>query len=388
MKQLWQRFQSTRAWQSWTRFGEARGNLLAAGVAFYGFFSIFPAVGIAAVVFGFVLRGRPDLIATVGDTVNSTLPGVIKNADNPDGLVALTAPDISFLTISGVVAVVSLLIAGTGWIGALRDGIRTVFGVEGSPGNVVTVKLRDLGVLATLGVAVLVSVVLTAATGALTGVFTDAVGSGASAVLVSVIGFFIGLVVDGTIMVVLLRVLTGVPLPWKDIRQGAMVGAVGQGIVKVFGVQLIANATKNPLYGSLILVIGLLFWFNLIAKLILLGASWAANDIEGTLARLEAESVEQAKEGTDDAPRESAARPAPAATVRHGVRTTPAQRAAARAREADLESARGRAVAGLPTFGERQSDRTSLAAGAVLGATVAVVVGSAGRAVRALVRRR
>lgn len=393
MKQLWARFQATRAWRSWTRFGEARGNLLASGIAFYGFFSIFPAVALAAVVFGFVLRGRPDLLQTVGDTVNATLPGVIRTTDHPDGLVPLEAPALSLLTISGLVAVVSLLVSGTGWIGALRDGIRAVFGIEGAPGNVVTVKLRDLGVLATLGLAVLVSAVLTAITGALSGVFTDLVGSTASTVLVSVLGFAVGFVVDGAIMVVLLRVLSGVPLAWRDIRQGAVVGALGQGIVKLFGVQLIANATKNPVFGSLVLVIGLLFWFNLIAKLILLGAAWAANDIDATLARLEAEQAERAEQavkadGSDEA-RDAAA--AGAGTTGAGRAEAPGRRGPRRTgapRPVDLASDRGRAVAGIPAFGQRTADRTTLAAGAVLGATVAVGLNAAGRALRAVAFRR
>ncbi|MEP6799515.1 MAG: YihY/virulence factor BrkB family protein [Lapillicoccus sp.] len=411
MKQLWSRFSKTRAWQSWTRFGQARGNLLAAGVAFYGFFSIFPAVAIAAVVFGFVLRGRPDLLATVGDTLNTTLPGVIKTAAHPDGLVALAAPDISLLTISGVVAVVSLLVSGTGWVGALRDGIRTIFGVEGAPGNVVTVKLRDLGVLATLGVAVLVSAGLTALTGALSGVFADVLGDVGSRVVVTILGVLVGFLVDAAIMVVLLRVLSGVGLPWADIRQGAVVGALGQGIVKFFGVQLIANATKNPLFGSLVLVIGLLFWLNLIAKLILLGAAWAANDVDASLARLEAESGESV---SDDEVAEhqqrvaalgrtpvgvgrsqgavrgvsvAAAGPVGVEGLRHS-RGGPVGRASTRAAGADLQSERGRAVGGVPAFGQRTADRTTIAAGVVLGATVAVAAGSAGRAVKALFTRR
>ncbi len=365
MRQLWTRFQQTRGWRAWTRFGDTRGNLLAAGIAFYGFFSIFPAAAIAAVVFGFVLRSRPDLLVSVGDSLSSTLPGFIRTAAHPDGLVQLSAPKVSVLTIGGVVAVVGLVLSGLGWVGSLRDGIRGVFGVAGSPGNVVTVKLRDLGVLATLGLAVLVSAVLTSVTGAASGLFTAALGEATSRVVVMVVGLVLGFVVDTAIMIVLLRVLSGIPLPWQDIRNGAVVGGLGLTVVKAFGVQLIANATKNPLFGSIVLVIGLLFWLNLIAKLVLYAASWAANDVDRAAG-----------------PRSVAATVDPP-----GARGGPAARASARAAGADLGSIRSRAVAGVPAFGDRTADRTSIAAGAILGATVALALGSVGRVTRAIFTR-
>ncbi|MDQ2757594.1 MAG: YihY/virulence factor BrkB family protein, partial [Actinomycetota bacterium] len=302
---VWKRVQATEAWHAWSRFGQARGNLLAAGIAFYGFFSVFPAVALAAAVFGLVLRGRPDLVDSITTAASSSLPGVIKTSSTPNGLISLSAPSVSVVTVSGLVGLVGLVLAGTGWVGALRDGIRTVFGMSGAPGNVVTVKLRDLGVFASLGLAVVVSAVLTSVSGALGGLFESVLGSALSALVVGAVGILVGLAVDFGIMLVLLRVLSGVPLSYRDLRQGALVGAVGQGIVKIFAVALIANATKNPLLGSVTLVIGLLFWLNLIAKLILVGAAWAANDAEGELARLEAESGETV---SDEEAREHAVR--------------------------------------------------------------------------------
>ena len=53
-----------------------------------------------------------------------------------------------------------------------------------------------------------------------------------------------------------------------------------------------------------------------------------------------------------------------------------------------VDSVRARTDAGLPTFGQRAADRTSVAAGAVLGAVGAVALGAVGRGIRSLVRRR
>ena len=374
MMQLWKRIQQTKAWRAWKRFGDARGNLLASGIAFYGFFSIFPAVAIAAVVFGFVLRNNPELLTAVGDSLNRTLPGFIKSPAHPEGLVELKAPAVSVLTLGGLIALVGLVLSGVGWIGAMRDGIRSLFGAPGSPGNLITDKLRDLGVLVTLGAGVLVSAVVTSVLGAGAGGLSRAVGLGDNTILVTLVGLIVGFVVDVGVMVLLLRVLSGVPLPWKDVRQGAIVGGVGLTILKVFGVQLIGNATKNPLFGSLVLVIGLLFWLNLIAKLILLSAAWTANDVDDNLADLESASGVTV---SDDEVRAHRAQPAAAAGGRAG-----------RTAGIDLTDERARAVAGIPTFGERTSDRASLTAGAVLGATAAIALATVGRTLRSVLSRR
>jgi membrane protein len=52
-----------------------------------------------------------------------------------------------------------------------------------------------------------------------------------------------------------------------------------------------------------------------------------------------------------------------------------------------LDSIRDRTDAGLPTFGQRAADRTSVAAGAVLGAAGAVALGSLAGGLRRLARR-
>jgi len=43
---------------------------------------------------------------------------------------------------------------------------------------------------------------------------------------------------------------------------------------------LLPRVTANPLFASIAIVIGLLFWLNLIARLTLISAAWAANDVD------------------------------------------------------------------------------------------------------------
>lgn len=279
MTALWARIQRLKPYRANARYNEVRGNLLSAGIAYYAFFSVFPAVAIAAVVFGFVLRGRPQLLATVGLALDGALPGFVRTADNPKGLIVLQAPPLSLLTIGGVIAAVGLVLAAAGWIGSFRDGIRASLGAEGSPGNLLTDKLRDLAVFAALGVAFLLSAGLTSVLGAASGWVADHVGLGDHTTTVRVVGLLVGYAIDVAVLVLLLRVLSGLALPLRVVRQAALVGGLGLSVVKLFGVELISVASRNPVLGSVALVIGLLFWLNLIARLVLMSACWTYLDL-------------------------------------------------------------------------------------------------------------
>ena len=369
---------TTRAWSAWQRYGSANGDLLAAGVAYFAFFSIFPALALAFAIFGFVLQDRPDLIATIADSLNQALPGMVKTADNPDGIISLSAPASLTLTVTGIIAFVTLLLAGLGWVGSLRTGIRTVFGLKASDGNAVTTKLRDLGVLTVLGVLIAVSAILTSAIGGLAGTIADWLGLPGGAVLVALVGLLAGILFDTLIMVVLLRLLTGAPLPWRNVRQGALLGGAVIAVLKLFGGFLISHATGNPLLSAVAIPVGLLFWLNLMSRVVLLASSWAADDVD--LATLSDEARRTALAATARPPFLA---PLPATA---DLSRLPYAAVAPVARPlSDRVAATGSdpQVVGVAPSERRPSravDRVSIAAGAV--------VGAAGAGVAAALRRR
>ena len=359
MKQLWARVQRLKPYRANERYNEVRGNLLSAGIAYYAFFSVFPAFALAAVVFGFVLRGNPELLAKIGEALNNALPGFVKTADNPNGLITLEPPNLSLLTIGGIIAVVTLVLSAAGWISSYRDGIRAALGASGSPGNVLPDKLRDLGVFALQGLAFLVSAGLTSVLAAASGWVAEQTGLAGRTAVVVVVGYVVGYAIDVAILVLLLRVLSGVDLPWAVLRQSALVGGLLLTVVKVFGAQLIANATKSPLLGSVVAVVGLLFWLNLIARIVILSAAWAAVTIA------DRKGVEGVGDVSEIGEVEAGQR-----TVRHtAVRVIPPAAASAGVASPSVSRAR---------------DRVAITAGAVIGATAATAVAGA---VRRLTRR-
>ena len=366
VKRLWARVTRTAAYRSWQRFGSVRGNLLAGGVTYFSFLSVFPAVALGFTIFGILLRGHPDWLGQITEYLDRTLPGFVQDKANPKGLIPLAIPSKNALSITGAVSIVGLVLSGLGWLSALRDGIRTVFQTPGEPGNAVLLKVRDLGVMALFGLGIVLSAVVTVVAGGVAGFVADHLGISGQGWVLTVLGIALGVVLDGALVALMLRVLSGVDLPWRGVRNGALAGGIGLTALKVFGTSLLAGTLSNPIYGSIALVVGLLLWLNFIARIILLSAAWAANDLDVAAGRalLTDATVNKAMEGPET--REVAA-------------------------AAPVPDPAARAALGLPTFGQRSADRTGLAAGAVLGAVGAAGVGAvlrgASRFLRPMSRR-
>ena len=124
MKAALARLQATRAYRVWQRYTEGRGRVLAGGIAYFAFFSLFPALTLGFTIFGVVLRDHPALYHDIVHSVSTTLPGIVKDSEHPDGLLdASTPPTLNVLTITGAIAFVVLVFAGLGWLGALREGV-------------------------------------------------------------------------------------------------------------------------------------------------------------------------------------------------------------------------------------------------------------------------
>jgi membrane protein len=344
------RARTTRAYHAWDRYTGARGEVLAGGVAYLAFFSIVPALVLGFTVFGFVLRDHPDLFDRVVGAISDTLPGIVKDASHPQGLIdASSPPTPNALTIAGAVSLVTLVLSGLGWLAALRQSVRAVFGRPRFSSSLLRSKLRDLLVMLTLGLAFLLSGVLS------TGVTSAArwlleqlgIGSGSfvGGLLLRAAAVLVVFCIDVLLMLIVFRLLSGVRLPAHDLLQGAVVGALGLGVLKLVSGLLLAAAAKKPVIGAFAVIVGLLVLLNLISRVMLLAAAWAATTAQDR-GRLPAEPV-------PDPPRASGPLAEPRAM--------------------------------LPTFGQRSADRTSLAAGAALGLAGAVVVRTAGQGVRAAV---
>lgn len=348
------RFQASKAWQAWQRYGNGRGTVLAGGAAYAAFFSLFPALAVGFTIFGLFVRDGSDLQQQVIDAVNDSVgTAVISATPGGDGIVSIdTLVSGNTLTVAGIVGLVGLLFTGLGWLDALREGIRAMFGQPPMEGNVVVSKLRDVGVLVGFGLAILVSsaagIGVSAAAGALLRV-VGLDGSLPGRLLLGALGTLVVLAVDTLIFMLLFRVLSGVPLHSHDLWDAALFGAIALGVLKLLSGFLLNAASSNKFLATAGVLLGLLVWLNLISRVTLVAAAWGA-----TVA------LERG----------------------HLVERTGATETVLADQPADPSPVRG--VVYTPVVSPRQADRVSVAAGAVLGAAAFVVARAGGRAVRSI----
>jgi membrane protein len=274
----WQR---TRAARANARFGEAGGGVLTGGIAYATIFSLFAGLTIGYTVFMAVLGNNEDLRQSVLEAINANLPGLVDMGDGngvvkPDDLVLSTG-----VGIAGAVAVVVLLVSAISAMAAMRTAVRAMFAAGAAGGNAVTGKLREVGGFVGIGLAILVSAVLTLAATTAADWLLGAVGlsgSTAGSVALRVVGMLVAFLVDAGTFALIVVVLGGQRPAWPDLRQGMLVAGIGLGAVRFLGTSVVAgSAGQNAVLASFTVIITLLVWINLIARIVLLAAAWTAD---------------------------------------------------------------------------------------------------------------
>ena len=63
-------------------------------------------------------------------------------------------------------------------------------------------------------------------------------------------------------------------MPWWALFRGCAIGAGVLFGLKVLGASLLGGASSNPLLASFAVIVGLLIWFNLVCRTVLLTANF------------------------------------------------------------------------------------------------------------------
>ena len=252
------------------RYQADAGDRQAAAVTFFGFLSFFPILALATSILSYALGD--DAVGTVVEQVNSYAPGLADQLGLRDILT-----DNRKAGAAGLVGLLGLLYSGLGWVDALREAVRAVWHHNVQEGNFLVKKAKDVVVLAGLGVTVLLSIGVTAATGAFSDFALEQVGLGdstAAAVLTWLVGIALGLLTSFAIFTFLFWRLPKVQSPFRRIARGALLAAVLFELLKRVGALYIERTTENPLYGSFAVIVGLLVWINIVSRMLLVVAAW------------------------------------------------------------------------------------------------------------------
>ena len=256
------------------RFRNDRGNQLAAAITLPGFLSFFPLIALTMSIAGFVAHYNAGAEADITRALEDFFPGLIG-----PGKGQINVADIADQrAATGTVGLIGLLLGGLGWVAAMRTTLRQLWHQEPLRRNVIVAKALDVVVLVGIGLAIAVSLVVTSVATAAADVVIDhtpLTGGSVTEVLLRVLAIALALAGD-----LLLYVFLFVRLPEpggsrRDILAGAVFGAIGFEILKSVGAIYIAHTTHNPLYASFAVVVGLLVWTYLVARLFLFAAAWA-----------------------------------------------------------------------------------------------------------------
>jgi YihY family inner membrane protein len=235
------------------KFADDQAGGLAALVAYYAFFSIFPLLLVFTTILAFVLQGNEELYNDVTTSVLAQFPVVGEQ---------LQAQALTGKVTALVLGVLTSLWGGLGVTQAAQNAFDKVWAVPFKDRrDFLRKRLRGLLLLMCLGVLFVLSAVIT---GLVTTTFHGT--------LVKIVGYAITLTVNFWFYMAAFRFLTAPSVPTRSLWLGAAVGAVFLTILQLVGSIYIQHVIKRAsnTYGTFATVIGLLVWLHLIAQLTML----------------------------------------------------------------------------------------------------------------------
>jgi len=279
------------------------GSQLSAAVTYFSVLAVVPVFMLAFSVAGFILTiVRPDLLQPLA----SAIAEILGSADpaTEDKIQALIERALSSYTAIGIVGLVTALYSGAGWIGTLKDAIRAQWRHDFD----LLFMHRNIVVKTAINIATLLGLILAVA-------LTFGLASLSTALADTVIGWLgldhvgwlepvlrilpvaVSIGAGWLAFVYLYTVLPETRAPWKIVRRGALLGAIGLAILQYLASFLIVIFSRSPsalLFGP---VIAIMIFFNLFARLILLVAAWIATGREQPV-----DSIEEKGDGGVPAP--------------------------------------------------------------------------------------
>jgi membrane protein len=241
--------------------------IIAGGVAFFGFLSIFPALIALLSLYGLV--ATPETVARQVESLSAQLPESAAQIIE-EQLNAIVANSGSALTVGLIVSILAALWSASGGVGNLITAVNLAYD-EVETRNFVKLKLMSLGLVLASIVFVLITFGLVAVVPAV----LDALPLGVvGTILAQVVRWVLLLAVFAGALAVLYRVAPDRDAPrFSWVSLGAVVVTVVWAIVSVgFSLYVDNFGSYDKTYGAIAGVIVLMLWLYLTCYLVLLGA--------------------------------------------------------------------------------------------------------------------
>ena len=248
-------------WAVVQTYSRGQGSLLAGSMAYYTFLSILPLLMITSSIVGTLSQGNESIRTALEDAVRQVFPGI--------GAEEVLNQLIESRAAFGILGLITVAYAGSGFVGALTACLNTMWEVP-SGRNPLGQKVLNFTVVLLLGIVLLGSVGVTLWVAYLTRV---TLGSSATPIatrielIASPLSLFL-------VLLLLYRALPARRLSLRSQVRGAVIGALSIEILKRgFAFWADNSAGISVLPRSLVSVVLLLVWLGFFGQVILYGAA-------------------------------------------------------------------------------------------------------------------
>lgn len=256
------RYQRTNDWLSFPigvlkKFAGDKAGYLAALVAYFGFFSLFPLMLAFTSILGFVVTDPEDQ-REFSDAAADQIPVV-------GDIIRDTAGSLEGSVIAIVIGLALALWSGLRIVDAMQNAMNDVWDLPRvARPKLVERRVKGLLMLAVIGGGLVGSIVasnVASLVGAIPGAGKVAIWGGSA--LISILLYLVGY-----------QLLTDKPLPWRDLWPGAIFGGLSWWALQTFGSVYITNQQQSAgeTYGQFASIIALFAFLFLAAQLSILGA--------------------------------------------------------------------------------------------------------------------
>lgn len=259
------------------RYTDNNGDHYAAAVTYFSVLALFPLVMVAFSILGFVLFNNQTLIDDLKIEIAAAVPGSLDEL-----IVPLVDTAVENRATVGIIGLVGSMYSGLGWIGNLREALTAQWEQKHDNGAFLKTKVRDAGALLGLGLALIISLGLTAAGTGFTDALLDLAGLDdvwwARAIVV-VLTVTVALFGNWLVFMWVIARLPRQPVTLRSAAKAAVMGAVGFEILKVVATLFLSNlsGTAGKAFGP---IIGLLVFVFLVSRFLLFVTAWAATAVE------------------------------------------------------------------------------------------------------------
>jgi membrane protein len=255
-------------------FGRHRTGRMAAALAYYSIFSLFPLLLLLLAVIGYLLNEGWYVALDARDYLVQLTSEVLPAAG--DWVSGAIGSVQAARGASGVIGILGLLWSASGVLNHLHIALDQIWGFDEIPDFRLTIKRRVISISVVLGLALLLFAVqmLKSITYVLANL-TDLVPG--KALVSGAVTWLLPFVVATVVFAVMYRTFPSMSVSWAEVWPGALLAGVGWETLKLlFALYAIEFANWQAVYGPVASVIGLLTWLYLSFTVILFGAEFSA----------------------------------------------------------------------------------------------------------------